>query len=324
MTFSKFGKTLLMTTLSLGVILGVSSCVQTYTVGYLYVTGTNTASTGVNGILSGFKIDHKKGLLTAIGGLPIASGGANPVRAVIGTGVAQIVSYDTRGADDLLWGLGLGCEGLMQILLLRAGPDNGWQPLTHLAGALAARAATAIGVVVESARTELPPGSIALPADARSAPAVQAALERAVKDGKSTWVEDASAQVFVVPLTLPPRILLLGAGPDTLPVVDFAARLDWKVTLVDHRPAYAVPAHFPAAERVLLARPDELAAALDLNQFNAAVVMSHHLPSDLIYLRTLAASTIPYIGLLGPAARRERLLADLGAERAALRARPGR
>jgi len=242
-------------------------------------------------------------------------------RAVIGTGVAQIVSYDTRGADDLLWGLGLGCEGLMQILLLRAGPDNGWQPLTHLAGALAARAATAIGVVVESARTELPPGSIALPADARSAPAVQAALERAVKDGKSTWVEDASAQVFVVPLTLPPRILLLGAGPDTLPVVDFAARLDWKVTLVDHRPAYAVPAHFPAAERVLLARPDELAAALDLNQFNAAVVMSHHLPSDLIYLRTLAASTIPYIGLLGPAARRERLLADLGAERAALRAR---
>ncbi len=50
-------------------------------------------------------------------------------RAVIATGAAREVRYDMRGSDDLLWGLGLGCEGAMQILLLRAGPDNDWQPL---------------------------------------------------------------------------------------------------------------------------------------------------------------------------------------------------
>src|SRR5207248_1852989 len=121
-----------------------------------------------------------------------------------------------------------------------------------------------------------------------------------------------SWKLFVVPLSLPPRILLLGAGPDAVPVVDFAARLDWKVTLVDHRPAYAVASHFPAAERVILARPDALPAALDLSRFAAAVVMSHHLPSDLAYLRALAATGIDYVGLLGPAARREKLLSDLG------------
>src|SRR5205807_389662 len=127
--------------------------------------------------------------------------------------------------------------------------------------------------------------------------------------------------LFVVPLSLPPRILLLGAGPDAVPVVDFAARLDWKVTLVDHRPAYAVASHFPAAERVLLARPDALPAALDLSGFAAAVVMSHHLPSDLAYLRALAATGIAYVGLLGPAARREKLLSDLGTAAHALRGR---
>jgi xanthine/CO dehydrogenase XdhC/CoxF family maturation factor len=113
----------------------------------------------------------------------------------------------------------------------------------------------------------------------------------------------------------------LGAGPDAAPVVDFAARLNWKVTLVDHRPAYADVTHFPKAERVLHAQPDELLSTVDSRQFSAAVVMSHHLPSDLKYLRALAATGIPYIGLLGPAARRERLLSDLEADADRIRRR---
>ena len=103
--------------------------------------------------------------------------------------------------------------------------------------------------------------------------------------------------------------------------MDFAARLSWKVTLVDHRPAYAVAAHFPSAEQVVLARPDALTQALDLAQFCAAVVMSHHLASDLAYLSTLAETSIPYVGLLGPAVRREKLLSDLGASAHRLRPR---
>jgi xanthine dehydrogenase accessory factor len=51
------------------------------------------------------------------------------------------------------------------------------------------------------------------------------------------------------------------------------------------------------------------------------VIMSHHLPSDLAYLRTLSATDIPYVGLLGPAVRREKLLADLGADAARLTGR---
>ena len=86
MRFTKFGKAFLMSVLSAGVILGITSCTQSYSVGFLYVTGTNTASTGNNGIISGFKIDHNKGGLTSINGLPVSSGGANPVRAVLLTG----------------------------------------------------------------------------------------------------------------------------------------------------------------------------------------------------------------------------------------------
>ena len=86
MKFKKFGKALLMTAISAGMVLGVSSCVQSYTVGYLYVTGNQTSGTTGQGIISGFKIDHNTGNLTPIAGLPISSGGANPVRAVLLTG----------------------------------------------------------------------------------------------------------------------------------------------------------------------------------------------------------------------------------------------
>jgi len=86
MKFTKFGKTLLMIALSAGVILGITSCVQSYSVGYLWVTGTNNSGSSTNGIISGFKIDHNKGLLTSINGLPISSGGANPGRTVLLTG----------------------------------------------------------------------------------------------------------------------------------------------------------------------------------------------------------------------------------------------
>src|SRR5271157_3069285 len=83
MKFTKYGKALLISALLAGVIFSVTSCIQDYSVCYLYVTGTVTASTSGNGIVSGFKIDHNTGKLTAINGLPVPSGGANPVRAIL-------------------------------------------------------------------------------------------------------------------------------------------------------------------------------------------------------------------------------------------------
>jgi xanthine dehydrogenase accessory factor len=251
-------------------------------------------------------------------------------RRVIDTGTASLVRYDLRGEDDLLWGLGVGCEGAMQILLLRVGPEIAWQPLAHLATAFRSHSPAAFGVVVESSREGVPLGALVLPDETYATlPAlrgaeVRAALAACITSGEVSFVGGPAAdwRLFVAPLMLPARILLLGAGPDAAPVVDFATRLGWRVTLVDHRTAYAVPDHFPGAERVLaLPATDRLTEALDLAPFDAVVVMSHHLNSDLAYLRALAHTPIPYIGLLGPVARRERLLHSLGADARLLRPR---
>jgi xanthine dehydrogenase accessory factor len=273
-------------------------------------------------------------------------------RAVIETGRAALVTYDLRNADDLVWGLGLGCEGAMHVLVLRVGPREEWQPLAHLAAALATHSPTAIGVVTESRDEALPTGALLLPgapgpaaacvaapsaavatplsaralppqAAAVLEPRVLAALAAAPGAAAVGWIEGPEGRwrLLLLPLALPPRLLLLGAGPDALPVVEFAARLQWRVTVADHRPAYAVPTHFPLAARVVLAQPQEIAQALDLDRFDAAVVMSHHLPSDLEYLRALGASPVAYVGLLGPRARGEKLLSELGPEAQPLRRR---
>lgn len=100
MKFTKFSKAFLVGALSAGVVFGISSCVVSYTVGYLYVTGTQTAQPAGQGVISGYKIDHNTGQLSSINGLPVSSGGANPVRAVLLPG-SRFLYVLNRGVNAL-------------------------------------------------------------------------------------------------------------------------------------------------------------------------------------------------------------------------------
>ena len=215
---------------------------------------------------------------------------------VIDSGTAAIFRYDSRGPDDELWGLGSGCEGAMDILLLRVGEPEKWQPLAALEDAQRRGAACEFGVVTSTVPGGPPLGTVELP-------------------------PGAAAHAFVVRIDPPPHLLLLGAGPDALPVAELARFLGWRTTVADHRPAYAQAERFPAGTRVIAAPAAQLAAHCNLADIDAAVVMSHHLDSDRTYLGVLAAGTVGYVGLLGPPARCARLLAELGEQAAALQGR---
>jgi xanthine dehydrogenase accessory factor len=226
-------------------------------------------------------------------------------------GGTKLVRYDERGSSDPVFGLGSGCEGAMDVFMLRVGLENDWQPLAHLQSALKAHVVSSVGLVVESQRSDLRAGDVILP----TAGGFEAALLSVARTGRADWLPATTGgRVFGLPLVLPPRVLLLGSGPDAEPVVDFAARLGWKVSIYDHRPARLDSGHFPGAERAVLGRPTDLADELNLESFEAAIVMSHHLESDAAYLRALATSSVGYIGLLGPVSRRETLRKALGRE----------
>jgi len=257
-------------------------------------------------------------------------------REVLQRGVPRLLHYDTHGPEDLLFGLGSGCEGAMDILVQRLGGADNWQPMTRLAAAWQSRRAEGLLLVVRSENEDLPVGSGVFIGDAEpfgganaaGAAALAALATGRLTDEPSRFMPQALLGVDLLELieAAAPRVLLLGAGPDALPVAELAAFMGWSLTVIDHRPHYAQRERFPGAERVLEGGAQALSTLLRnersaSERFAAAIVMSHHFISDRNYLAALAGSDIPYIGLLGPAVRCDRLLSQSGPIAAALGSR---
>jgi xanthine dehydrogenase accessory factor len=244
---------------------------------------------------------------------------------VLASGVARTVAYDMRGEDDLIFGIGAGCEGRMDILL-EPTPPNGLPAQAIIAASersqrgepvalvtIHAGPATELGTRLWHERGQQPPAPALASACAR---ALEVRQSQSIQWGSSSDLWEAYIQV-VLP---PPAVLVCGAGPDAEPLVAGFRALRFPVTVVDHRPAYLEPTSFAGAA-TLLGPARTLAERLDLNRFFAAVIMSHHLPSDADYLRALAGTSLPYIGLLGPRQRRSRLLTEIGARAAQIESR---
>jgi xanthine dehydrogenase accessory factor len=246
---------------------------------------------------------------------------------VLADSVPRTIEYDMRGADDLVFGIGAGCEGAMRVLLEPAGRGHPAGRALATAGlATGAGRGTVLAVVHESADMAL--GTYARSDDQPGTelpPALLVAMQQAMADAKSHRIDLALAhgptRVFVHYLAPAPHLLICGAGPDAEPVVSTARTLGWRVTVVDHRAAYAQVARFPGAQ-VVLGGASQLARLINADECHAAIVMSHHLASDAAYLKSLAEADSPgYIGLLGPAARRRRLAAEVGTLTERLRGR---
>ncbi len=220
---------------------------------------------------------------------------------VLRTRQAQIVQYDMRSADDQLFGLGAGCEGAMDILLQAVSNDNQWQPLAELQQHWRANQAIRAGLMVRSDREDLPAGGVLLfdgtfitsLGKRSAAPTMLRNALTAPAPSRMLAIE--GLQLFILESSPPPRLLILGAGPDAQPLATLAHFLGWKATIYDHRSAYATTTRFPDAEQVIAARPEQLPERLRLDDYHAVVIMSHHLESDLKYLRHAANGNTPYV-----------------------------
>lgn len=240
---------------------------------------------------------------------------------VLRSGTARSVEYDMRGPDDVLFGIGAGCEGAMRVLLEPAGPGSLAQTALVAAGGSTRVGRTAALVTVHEST------SIALGTYLRcgALPVELAAATHSVGTERSREVTIGEpgrfGRAFLHCLAPSPHLLVCGAGPDAEPVARTALALGWRVSVVDHRAAYVVAARFPGAN-IRCGEPGDLSATVDLAGCHAAVVMSHHLPSDVAYLRALAEAGAPgFVGLLGPQARRQRIALELGDATCRLQAR---
>lgn len=205
---------------------------------------------------------------------------------VASTGQAECAVYDTTAENDLVWGVGLGCHGVVRILLERIPSPPPWAAV--LAANFAARVPTHLAV---SYRAEDPTGS----------------GTRVVRENESVPADT----LLLEPVPPPIRLAIFGAGDDAIPLVRLGAELGWHVTVADPRSAFARVDRFPAADAVIAAPVAELVALVKPDAATLAVVMTHHYVHDTPLLRDLLPRPLAYLGLLGPRKRAEQILHDL-------------
>lgn len=254
---------------------------------------------------------------------------------VAASGLPEVATYDLTRVGEELWGFGLGCAGVVSILLeaLRSDRDHG--SLAFLEDCLARRERGALATLYASGSpadrdrspTDVPRlgswlalaangerrGDLAPALAERLIPALQAALTGAPARGLDLDGEHDGVSLLVEPIEPPASFVLCGAGRDTVPMAEAARAVGWEVTLVDLQDLAATPERFPVVAHRLGAPVRGLAARLALAPRAALVVATHRYLDDLALLEELAPLPFGYLGLLGPRARRERLLADLAA-----------
>ncbi len=205
-------------------------------------------------------------------------------RRVLASGQPELAVYDTTSENDLVWGVGLGCQGVVRIFIERlpaVRPD--W--IATLATNLHARRETVL--------------------------AVDFAGEHPTGTRLANETDVVHSSLFVETIAAPPALIICGAGDDAQPLARLAKETGWHVTVTDTRAAYATTDRFPDADRAMAAPIAELVSRLQFDARTFAVVMTHRYADDREFLRELLPKDLPYLGQLGPRSRTDRLLSEL-------------
>lgn len=217
-------------------------------------------------------------------------------RRVLAIGQAETVTYDTTSENDLVWGVGLGCHGVVSILLEKLPPRPDWA--VALAENFAARRPTSLAVVHRANQ----------PAD----------LGTRIAAERPAGPAPAAAAIFLDRVPPPTALVIFGGGDDAQPLARLAKELGWHVTIADPRATFATATRFPEADAFVVAPAEELVARTRPDPDTLAVVMTHHYIHDVPLLRDLLARPLAYLGLLGPRKRAQKILTDLAAAGAAV------
>lgn len=250
-------------------------------------------------------------------------------KKVLASNVPTVITYDTTQNEDSVFGLGMGCRGVVRILL-EAASDN--RLFEFWRECIEHRTRGAIATLISKGEDfPLPLGARVFMrseenfettfdrVDFQTTDFLQTvltdtfvALSENRSGAKVYQIERGEIEFFIEIIDSPISLLLFGAGYDALPVADFAKNLGWRVCLIDHRAAWANAERFRSADEIIVSRTEDLDAYLFEDENSVAVIITHNYELDREILRRLLDSSVKYIGALGPKKRTERLLAEIG------------
>ena len=242
-----------------------------------------------------------------------------------------VARYDAMNhEEDLLFGFGMGCNGIVDVLIESLSEMSAREQLSFIQDCLQSQQVGVMATVfaVEGVSNLKVGTRVMMKADGtlvnpienpEIAQILRKETEKTLKDQQTctqsyTFPEGQISVLFeVIPPPVP--LLVFGAGYDAIPVVQFAKQLGWQVTVIDHREEYLTRDRFPEADQLLDCKPDPADSYQHLLTPQAvAVVMTHRYLSDRAFLKHLIPSSIRYLGVLGPKHRMNQLWQDLATD----------
>jgi xanthine dehydrogenase accessory factor len=244
---------------------------------------------------------------------------------VIEAGQPRLETYDLMDGDDDVWGLGVGCNGVIDILLEPL--DESYRPAVEAfdaGGRIGVLTVLPGGSAPEGARAYYDPETAELTADDAFPEDAAVALEDAAASladqGRAETVtvetDAGDVRVFVDGIAAPPELVVFGTGHDVGPIAELGARNDFRVTVVGFRGAVDIEQRFPDAAETHTATAARLREDLpvEFDDRTYAVLATHNFVDDRLALAELLETDAPYVGLMGPHDRFEEMLAEFREE----------
>jgi len=240
---------------------------------------------------------------------------------------SSLVTYDTNDEDDAKLGLGLGCNGIIQVLIEPidiAKPNNPIQFLKAISSkrqknilitlfSLQNKREAQYGTCVLVAEDGSISGDISILRNNLLEDAREALLNNH-SFFKNYTTENNDLTAFIELVNPPVSIVVIGAGNDVVPLVKMADILGWETTVVDGRPDQAKKDRFVSGCQVIVSKPENVLKQLNIDDQTVFLLMTHNYNYDLAMLRVLLTKKVRYIGSLGPRKKLDRMLDELNEE----------
>ncbi|MFV0388882.1 MAG: XdhC family protein [Pyrinomonadaceae bacterium] len=235
--------------------------------------------------------------------------------SVLKTGEPQVFVYDTSKQPDSVFSLNMGCRGIIKVLLEPLANDEFFHYLAH---PIKNNKAVSIATLIES-DGKLPVGAHAIfdetgciftDFEPEIRNSVYNLARRNYLDKFDEVIVTDDGLVFVEYIKPPLQLYIFGAGADAVPVAEIASSQGWRVTVVDHREAFATAERFNVSVEILVMHPEEFMPQTEVNTDIAYVLMTHNFQHDKIFLRAVLGTRTRYIGCLGPKRRFENIIEE--------------
>lgn len=229
-------------------------------------------------------------------------------------GKKKLVVYDTTDDDDAKLGVQLGCNGIVQILFepiheteaniieLFRQINASRQPQLLLTGFHPSHGNHLGSITIDALPSELNTALV---------PVFEKVLQSKTSEHVLIEWNDAPQSIFIEYAAPAISLIIVGAGNDTIPLASMAHLIGWRTTIIDGRPTHATANRFKHANQIIVGKPLAVLPQLVFDDRTAIVLMTHNYQYDKDMLALLANEHLPYIGLLGPTTKKDRLMNDL-------------